>query len=79
MPEPSDVLRRKLQYRLNRQGMLELDIWLTPLLTALKNNDERVLKAAVLLLNYELPVLLDMLSGKIDIPKELQAWLKKVL
>lgn len=79
MSQLSDVLYRKLQYRLNRQGMLELDVWLTPLLTALKNDDKRVLKAALLLLNDEPPVLMDMLSGKIDIPEELQPWLKKVL
>ncbi|OIQ01337.1 MAG: hypothetical protein AUK35_00180 [Zetaproteobacteria bacterium CG2_30_46_52] len=73
--QTQDMLRQ-VQYRLARQGMIELDFWLSPLILALKDNNADVLQAANLLLALEAPVLLDMQLGKIDIPKELQPWLK---
>lgn len=73
---PTQDLLRQLQYRLARQGMIELDYWLSPLIAALQENNTQVLQAAQLLLALEAPDLLDMQMGKLNIPKELQPWLK---
>ncbi|MCF6207931.1 MAG: hypothetical protein L3J61_00885 [Ghiorsea sp.] len=43
--EREEQLIRRLQYRLQRPGMLELDAWLTPLLTAVATKDTAVLVA----------------------------------
>ncbi len=74
--EREEQLIRRLQYRLQRQGMLELDAWLTPLLTAVATKDSAVLAATKKLLTYEVPDLLAMQAGSLAIPKALEPWLK---
>ena len=71
-----ELLIRRLQYRLQRQGMLELDAWLSPLLTAVDTKDMLVLTATKELLTYEVPDLLAMQAGSLAIPKVLEPWLK---
>lgn len=71
-----ELLIRRLQYRLQRQGMLELDAWLTPLLIAVDTKDMAVVAAAKELLAYEVPDLLAMQAGSLAIPKALEPWLK---
>jgi len=66
---------RCLQYRLKRQGMLELDVWLSPLQDALTSNNEGLLACVERLLNMEVPELIAMQKGQIPIPKELNTWL----
>ena len=75
MPENITVQLRQLQYRLKRQGMLELDVWLLPLQEVLATKDEQLLTSIKTLLNREVPELLAMQSGQQEIPKELQPWL----
>jgi len=70
-----DCLIRQLRYRLQRQGMLELDAWLLPLQGALQNNHPRVITAIEYLLSCEVPDLLAMQTGKQEIPEELKPWL----
>jgi len=70
-----EVLMRKLQYRLKRQGVLELDAWLLPLHQALQLGNPDVIQAVEMLLNYENPELLSILSGKKNMPEELKPWL----
>jgi len=72
--ETEDI--RRLQYRLQRQGMLELDAWLAPLLTALETKNSDVLVAIKKILTYEVPDLLAMQTGSLSIPKALEPWLK---
>ena len=74
--ESEEQLIRRLQYRLQRQGMLELDAWLTPLLTAVATKDTAVLAATKKLLTHEAPDLLAMQAGSLAIPKALEPWLK---
>jgi len=74
--EREEQLIRRLQYRLQRQGMLELDAWLTPLLIAVATKDSAVLAATKKLLTYEVPDLLAMQTGSLAIPKALEPWLK---
>ncbi len=69
-----EILRR-LQYRLRRQGMLELDVWLSPLQDALAFSDEHLLASVERLLMSEVPDLVAMQSGKKNIPQELKPWL----
>jgi len=66
---------RQLQYRLKRQGMLELDAWLAPLQNALASQDKEILNSITNLLKQEVPDLLAMQTGQKEIPKELQPWL----
>ena len=66
---------RRMRYRLNRQGMLELDAWLEPLLRADFESPE-VAQAVELLLQCEPPQLQAMMAGTDDIPEALQCWLK---
>ena len=75
MTEPLSTPLRQLQYRLKRQGMLELDSWLSPLGQALLPQDEKVLDSIANLLKQEVPELLAMQAGKKKIPKELEPWL----
>ncbi|MBL4775444.1 MAG: succinate dehydrogenase assembly factor 2 [Mariprofundus sp.] len=65
---------RRLRYRLNRQGMLELDAWLSPLLKA-DFKAEGVLVATNNLLQCEPPELQAMMHGEKDVPECLKAWL----
>lgn len=75
MTNQQDILIRRLQYRLQRQGMLELDVWLSPLISALEANDPDVTAAIESLIHYEVPELLAMQTGSRSIPKELKPWL----
>nr|WP_194335050.1 succinate dehydrogenase assembly factor 2 [Mariprofundus sp. KV] len=63
-----------MRYRLNRQGMLELDAWLTPLQHA-DMQDASVASAIELLLQCEAPELQMMMTGETEIPKVLEKWL----
>ncbi|MDX8384443.1 MAG: succinate dehydrogenase assembly factor 2 [Ghiorsea sp.] len=76
MGDEQGILIRRLRYRLQRQGMLELDAWLSPLQHALQTKDEAVVQAVDKLTQYEAPDLLAMQAGEIDIPVELKPWLK---
>ncbi len=69
------ILIRSLQYRLQRQGMLELDVWLSPLISALEVDDPAVVAAVESLMQHEVPELLAMQTGTRAIPKELEHWL----
>lgn len=66
---------RRLRYRLNRQGMLELDAWLAPLLAA-DFSDAAVRAAAESLLACEPPELQRLMQGEAGIPEALQPWLQ---
>ena len=72
----SELAIRCLRYRLNRQGMLELDAWLSPLLQA----DFKacgVLLAMHELLQCEPPELQAMMHGEKDVPECLKRWLSQ--
>lgn len=70
-----DQLIRRLQYRLRRQGMLELDAWLAPLTMAINTKKPDVLTAINEILTYEVPDLLAMQAGDLAIPEALKSWL----
>ncbi|MDQ7001151.1 MAG: hypothetical protein Q9N02_00495, partial [Ghiorsea sp.] len=61
--EKEEHLIRRLQYRLRRQGMLELDAWLAPLAMAINTRKPDVLAATKEILTYEVPDLLAMQAG----------------
>ena len=71
----ADLLVRRLSYRLQRQGMLELDAWILPLQRALAGNDPHIIAAVARLMDYEAPELLGMQAGTHPIPEELKPWL----
>jgi len=71
-----EQLMRQLQYRLRRQGMLELDAWLAPLFLAVDTGNTDVLAAIKKILMYEVPDLLAMQAGNLAIPEVLKPWLK---
>jgi succinate dehydrogenase flavin-adding protein (antitoxin of CptAB toxin-antitoxin module) len=72
----SDSLHiRKLKHRLQRQGTLELQLWLAPLIQALESHDENVIGLVEQILIWEVPELIAMQTGQKPIPKELQPWL----
>ena len=66
---------RKLRYRLKRQGMLELDIWLSRLEPALEKHDEELAIALTQLLDYKPEELLAMMQGGRSVPELLRPWL----
>jgi len=70
----SDIVIRRLCYRLNRQGMLELDAWLSRLHNA-DLQDPAVMAAIDLLLQAEVPELQAMMHGEKAVPECLKAWL----
>ena len=70
----SDIVIRRLCYRLNRQGMLELDAWLGRLLKA-DLQDPAVMAAIDVLLQAEVPELQAMMHGEKSVPECLKAWL----
>lgn len=74
----SEEKLRRLQYRLKRQGMLELDVWLSELNHALALGDKEILQHIEHLLTLEVPMLLAMQTGQEPVPKELQPWLSTV-
>ena len=67
---------RRLHYRLKRQGMLELDTWLSRLDMAILSEDKDVLVAASQLLTCEPPELQAIMHGDKPLPKILEQWLK---
>jgi len=69
------VQLRGLQYRLQRQGMLELDVWLSALKLALQSPDKQVIESVERLLQMDVPDLIAMQTGQRPIPKELKPWL----
>jgi len=75
MAEESDI--RRLRYRLNRQGMLELDAWLAPLEKALTEGDGETVALVEVIVATDTPELLAMMHGEIAIPEELRPWLKR--
>jgi len=68
---------RKLRYRLKRQGMLELDTWLSRLEPALENHDKELSNALDQLLNCEPDELLAMMRGRCSVPEALRPWLAR--
>jgi len=75
MSDDTDVQLRKLCYRLRRQGMLELDAWLEPLVSQLPYGDAALVAAAKGLLAEEPPGLLAMMHGERPLPAALAPWL----
>ncbi|MDX8390279.1 MAG: succinate dehydrogenase assembly factor 2 [Mariprofundaceae bacterium] len=74
MCEQLDV--RRLRYRLQRQGMLELDAWLAPLANALNDADTSLLQEIQGLLSLEPPKLLAVMHGEEPLPSQLKIWLE---
>jgi len=72
--QESELAIRRLRYRLNRQGMLELDAWLAGLMQADFNRVE-VISAIELLLDCEPPDLQAMMHGELPLPEVLRPWL----
>ncbi len=70
-----ELLIRRLQYRLKRQGMLELDVWLSPLHQALASQNIKLTQSIEEILMCEVPELLAMQTGQRPIPEELKQWL----
>ncbi|MDQ6953937.1 MAG: succinate dehydrogenase assembly factor 2 [Mariprofundaceae bacterium] len=70
---------RCLRYRLKRQGMLELDVWLSNLDDVLLSEDAALIAAVQMLLVCEAPVLLAMMHGDQAIPDILNVYLRKSL
>lgn len=66
---------RRTRYRLNRQGMLELEAWLSPLLQA-DFSDRQLREATAWLLDCEAPELQAMMSGARELPRALRAVLR---
>jgi antitoxin CptB len=75
MTDDADVQLRRLCYRLRRQGMLELDAWLEPLVKQLPHGDAELVAAARGLLAEEPPGLLAMMHGERPMPAVLVPWL----
>ena len=68
---------RKLRYRLNRQGMLELDAWLAPLETVLEQGDGETVALVEVIVATDTPELLAMMHGEIPLPELLRPWLER--
>jgi antitoxin CptB len=75
MTDDADAQLRQLCYRLRRQGMLELDAWLEPLVDQLAHGDAALMAAARELLAQEPPALLAMMQGERPLPEALIPWL----
>lgn len=75
MADESDI--RRLRYRLNRQGMLELDEWLAPLGEALAEGDGETIALVEAMVATDTPELLAMMHGKIPLPDGLRPWLER--
>jgi len=72
--DDAELQMRKMRYRLNRQGMLELDAWLAPILNA-DFNDSEIVEAVQVLLDCEAPELQRMMHGELAVPDTLKQWL----
>jgi len=68
---------RRLRYRLNRQGMLELDAWLAPLEQALATGDGEIISQIETMIATDTPELLAMMHGEIPLPDVLRPWLER--
>lgn len=68
---------RRLRYRLNRQGMLELDAWLAPLERALTEGGNEAVMAVEAIVAADTPELIAMMHGEIPVPENLRPWLKR--
>ena len=72
---PSHMLLRRLCYRLKRQGMAELDAWLSGLEEPLRQGDGELAEAVEALLSHEPPELVAMMRGEKPLPELLRPWL----
>jgi len=70
-----EVNIRRLRYRLKRQGMLELDTWLSRLEPALESGGTALNTALVQFMEYEPTELLAMMQGNQPVPELLRPWL----
>ena len=68
---------RRLRYRLNRQGMLELDEWMAPLEKALLSGDSEIVTQVEAMIAADTPDLLAMMHGEIPLPDCLRPWLER--
>lgn len=68
---------RRLRYRLNRQGMLELDEWMAPLEKALEEGDSEIVAQVEAMIAADTPELLAMMHGEIPLPEGLRPWLER--
>ncbi|MDT8376085.1 MAG: succinate dehydrogenase assembly factor 2 [Mariprofundaceae bacterium] len=75
MAHENDI--RRLRYRLNRQGMLELDAWLAPLEKALIRGDGATVAQVEAIVAADTPELLAMMHGEIPLPDLLRPWLER--
>jgi antitoxin CptB len=66
---------RRLRYRLQRLGILELEAWLSRLEPALEREDEAVMRATQQLMEMPTPQLLSMMHAEIPLPEVLRPWL----
>lgn len=74
----SEVDVRRLRYRMRRQGMLELDEWLTPLEKALESSlqegDGEIISQIEAMVAADTPELLAMMHGDIPLPEGVRPW-----
>jgi len=75
MTDENDI--RRLRYRLNRQGMLELDEWMAPLEKALAEGDGETVTQVGEMIATDTPLLLAMMHGEIPLPDSLRPWLER--
>jgi len=73
----TEINIRKLRYRLKRQGMLELDTWLSRLEPALEYRDEDLNIALTQFMRCEPTELLAMMQGRHPVPEALHPWLDR--
>lgn len=66
---------RRVRFRLRRQGMAELDNWLSALEVPLEQSDMAFIRAVEHLLSCEPPELVAMMRGKSPLPEGLRPWL----
>jgi len=69
------LMLRRLCYRLKRQGMAELDAWLSGLEEPLRQGDNELATAVETLLELEPPELVAMMRGERPLPELLRPWL----
>ena len=74
MTDENDI--RRLRYRLNRQGMLELDEWIAPLEKALAEGDGETVAQVGEIIATDTPLLLAMMHGETPLPDRLRPWLE---
>ncbi|MES0370890.1 MAG: succinate dehydrogenase assembly factor 2 [Mariprofundaceae bacterium] len=71
---------RRLRYRMRRQGMLELDEWLTPLEKALEfslqEGDGEIISQIEAMVAADTPELLAMMHGETPLPEGVRPWLE---